>query len=439
MQANQLQLSDSPFRQDFYFGRKGSQVTRSLEAFGGNFEHSIENSSGLDDAAAAYFQSLLNGKKFTVHTGARRVKYIDLFCGGGGLSLGLQNALKTLGLKPSLVLAADIDRAALRLVREHFGALTTRDCSVEDLVEYAIDYSGGHKQFLQPPQITDPAILANKGKVDLLIGGPPCQGHSNLNNKTRRSDPRNLLYFVMPAFAVALEIPNIVIENVPTIQRAKENVVELSRSLLRSNGYQVEEIILNASDYGVAQSRRRHFLVASKSSIDHLFACASSIKTPHLSFEQINGRLLDRIFPNEMIETNGKLSEENVTRINHLHDNDVHNLQNDLRPDCHKESHTYPSVYGRIHGHLPAQTITTGFSSPGRGRYIHPTERRTITVREAARLQAFPDWYWQREFISELSRAQLTKIIGDAVPGNMIDPIAITLFSEMALQNRGAA
>lgn len=86
------------------------------------------------------------------------------------------------------------------------------------------------------------------------------------------------------------------------------------------------------------------------------------------------------------------------------------------RPDCHKDGHSYPSVYGRMYEGKPAQTITTGFLTPGRGRYVHPHMRRVITPHEAARIQAFPDSF---EFVvngHDPARSAITKWIGDAVP-----------------------
>ena len=111
-----------------------------------------------------------------------------------------------------------------------------------------------------------------------------------------------------------------------------------------------------------------------------------------------------------------QLSAENQDRINYLFEHDLFDLPNQVRPDCHKNGHTYPSVYGRLSWDKPSQTITTGFLTPGRGRYIHPSKRRVLTPREAARIQGFPDWF---DFVGQgepPSRTSLSKWIGDAVP-----------------------
>ncbi|MDQ3495623.1 MAG: DNA cytosine methyltransferase [Pseudomonadota bacterium] len=110
------------------------------------------------------------------------------------------------------------------------------------------------------------------------------------------------------------------------------------------------------------------------------------------------------------------LSPENRSRIDYLFDNDAYDLPDQERPDCHKNGHTYPSVYGRLSWDKPSQTITTGFMTPGRGRYIHPGQRRVLTPREAARIQGFPDTYDFTIDGTAPSKKALSKWIGDAVP-----------------------
>ncbi|HET9149933.1 MAG TPA: DNA cytosine methyltransferase, partial [Alphaproteobacteria bacterium] len=109
------------------------------------------------------------------------------------------------------------------------------------------------------------------------------------------------------------------------------------------------------------------------------------------------------------------LSAENQARINYLFENDLFDLPDKERPDCHKNGTSYTAVYGRLHWDKPAQTITTGFNTPGQGRYIHPRRRRVITPHEAARIQGFPDWF-KFEAPVAVHRKNLAKWIGDAVP-----------------------
>ena len=111
-----------------------------------------------------------------------------------------------------------------------------------------------------------------------------------------------------------------------------------------------------------------------------------------------------------------ELTEANRDRIRWLFDNDEHDLALGQRPECHQDGTSYGAVYGRMHADRPAPTITTGYMTPGRGRFVHPTEHRTLTPAEAARLQGFPDDYCFRPAPGRLpSRSQLTKWIGDAV------------------------
>jgi DNA (cytosine-5)-methyltransferase 1 len=99
-----------------------------------------------------------------------------------------------------------------------------------------------------------------------------------------------------------------------------------------------------------------------------------------------------------------------------LCDNDEYTLPTAIRPDCHKDGTTYEATYGRMYRDQPAPTITGGFLTPGRGRFIHPTQRRVLTPREAARLQGFPDWFRFTTKSESPSRSELGRWIGNAVP-----------------------
>ena len=118
-----------------------------------------------------------------------------------------------------------------------------------------------------------------------------------------------------------------------------------------------------------------------------------------------------------LFDTPAEHSEVNRRRIDYLFDNNQYNLPNEYRPDSHKHGHTYPSIYGRLHWDRPSGTITTGFNTPGRGRYIHPERRTTITPHEAARIQGFPDSFEFRLINGHMpTRTNLANMIGDAVP-----------------------
>jgi DNA (cytosine-5)-methyltransferase 1 len=127
------------------------------------------------------------------------------------------------------------------------------------------------------------------------------------------------------------------------------------------------------------------------------------------------------------------MSQENQERLNWLFNNDSFELPNHVRPICHQDGHTYPSVYGRMKPDQPAPTLTTGFMSPGRGRFIHPLERRMLTPREAARLQGFPNWF---DFLDRdnTKRSDLAKWIGDAVP-SILGYFATMSLAEDLFQN----
>jgi DNA (cytosine-5)-methyltransferase 1 len=411
------------------FAKIDGEIRRTLEINGHLYEESVPSARPDLPPNKDFFVSYLSGK--TTATKAERLprlNYIDLFCGGGGLSLGVHNAARFLGRDARLIAAADIDPIALKLVQKHFNPLVSRAKSVEDLVRYEADLSGAIDDFMVPPAFTDTQIGQFRGKIDLLVGGPPCQGHSNLNNRTRRFDPRNLLYLVMPAFAVGLKIPNVIIENVRNIHQAKEDVVGITKRILASHGYTVREAILNASDFGVAQNRFRHFLVASTDGSPNLDLMAKAFSAPQITFDDACGGM-SPLADGDILESNSQLSKENVDRINFLHDKNEYDLPNEARPVCHQDDHTYPSVYGRIRGDLPMQTVTTGFSSPGRGRYIHPYERRVVNIREAGRIQAFPDWYWKPAIELGFKRAYYNKVIGDAVPSLLAYPLMASMFA----------
>jgi DNA (cytosine-5)-methyltransferase 1 len=379
----------------------------------------IEHRSELD--IDAWDGAVLRGALPRVVSGGGRgrIRIIDLFCGAGGLTLGVLQGLKALGYSPVVELAADLDAAALALYDRNFGPAEIHRGDVDQLVAAPIEVRGNQAAFTHAPWVRDRRLAARLSGTDVLIGGPPCQGHSNLNNHTRRFDPRNELYLTMPAVAIALDIPIVIIENVREVLADRLGVVGQTIELLRAAGYGVAEGVLSAMKLGIPQTRHRYFLVAVKGAPDGaLKDLISPLHRPSRDLRWAIGDLESR--EDGEIHRPAMLSAENRRRIDYLFDNDLHELPNAERPDCHKNGHTYRSVYGRLRWDQPSGTITTGFLTPGRGRYVHPTQRRALTPHEAARIQGFPDSFrFSYEDGSLPTNKTLTKVIGDAVPPQM--------------------
>lgn len=361
-----------------------------------------------------WWQSVLRGGRPEVQTSGQ-ISVVDLFCGSGGLSLGASFAIEAAGRKAAFLAAVDIDDDALQVYGRNFTPSAALRANVASLVDYHV-YGRGHvAQLAYEPEIADERLRDLVGKTDLLLAGPPCQGHSNLNNHTRRVDPRNMLYTSVAAIAIALKARMVIIENVPDVLSDKTDVVGTAHTILRHAGYAVSSSVLNAIDLGAAQSRRRHFMIATRTPHYELPLAAAAFKRPAITLREAIGDLV-KLKNTSFLDDPGELSAENRARIEYLFKHGLYDLPNKVRPDCHKNGHTYPSVYGRLRWNKPSQTITSGFTSPGRGRYIHPSKKRVITPHEAARIQGFPDSFAFSPNGHAVSRKLLTKWIGDAVP-----------------------
>jgi DNA (cytosine-5)-methyltransferase 1 len=363
---------------------------------------------------------------------AGAVHTVDFFCGSGGLSLGAARAIEACGMSHVPLAAVDVDAEALAVYARNFKPSAALAANAASIVDYHVYGRGDDAELAYEPELIDGRLEALMGKVDLVLAGPPCQGHSNLNNHTRRSDPRNMLYVSVAATAIALRTRTLVIENVPDVLADKTNVVGVATRILKMAGYTVSSGILSATELGGAQTRRRHFLVATKGQHPHVEVEEASalLRQPAMTLREVIGDLENAPYRSFMDDAPA-LSPENRARIDYLHDHDEYDLPDHQRPDCHKDGHTYPSVYGRMYWDKPAQTITTGFMTPGRGRYIHPGQRRVLTAREAARIQGFPDTYDFSVDGGAPSKKALTKWIGDAVPSWLGYAAVLTALSGM--------
>jgi DNA (cytosine-5)-methyltransferase 1 len=398
-------------------GRIGDRVVRSISTPGSTTSSSRLVRSRSDRLVDDYLRAYLQGVPAVVEGPlAAPVRTVELFCGPGGLAMGFSEACRELGGRFDSEVAVDQDEAAVEVYAANHRTKIRKVCTATEVVDYRVKGAGDAAAFRFTPEIShDLEHLV--GQVDAVIAGPPCQGHSNLNNRSRRTDRRNELYFTVPAAAIALEADIVVIENVPAVVHDRSQVVASTRHILEEAGYVVEQGVLSAGSMGWAQTRRRFFLVGRRSKPpiplrDVELALADEARSVMWAI----GDLIDRPF-DDRLHLEIALSDENRRRIDWLHTENKFDLPNDLRPDCHKDGTTYNAVYGRLHGDRPAPTITTGFLTPGRGRYIHPELRRTLTPLEAARLQGFPDTY---DFFPDPrnppNKLKLTKWIGDAVP-----------------------
>lgn len=343
--------------------------------------------------------------------GGHAVTIVDLFSGCGGLSLGVAEAARQVGRPLDVRLAAELDPLIAGVYRRNF--------SVPEERMYG-DVTTLFSARPRAPETRKEAELAGRvGQVDFLVGGPPCQGHSTLNNHTRGDDPKNQLYMMVVRAARVLKPRFVFIENVPAIERDRENVVEKARRELSADGYTVTTHIHSLVPLGVPQTRSRHVLVATRRG-ERLEVPEEARTEPRNLRWAIDD--LEDARDNEL-DRPATLSADNLVRAQYFARNPrQYDLPNELRPPCQQGKHKYKSMYGRLSWDAPAQTITTGFGSPGQGRYLHPSRLRTITPHEAARIQFFPDWF---DFSALPHRSAVAKAIGNAVPPKLSFVIAL--------------
>ena len=186
---------------------------------------------------------------------------VDMFCGAGGLSLGAWEAARAVQLEMRPILAIDNDPDVIAIYREHnFSPAHAWAGEVEHLLDGDLGSKTTDKER---------RLCSNIGQVDLLLAGPPCQGHSDLNNYTRRRDPRNELLLRVVRFAELVTPTHILIENVQGVRHDQLGIFALAKSKLAALGYYVTSFLLEGQHIGLPQRRRRCFLVASRSTQHH--------------------------------------------------------------------------------------------------------------------------------------------------------------------------
>ena len=361
-------------------------------------------------------------------------KFADLFCGGGGMSLGLIAA----GLKDTVAV-------------DFWDAAKDNYTSYEPL---------SHSEFLQLnlfEQETRTA-LAEKLKekqIDILAGGPPCQGFSTLG-KRQDDDLRNKLVDAYLEIALNVRPKMIIMENVRAIQSMTHQsglkYPEYAKQLLQKSGYYAMTIFMDGERAGLAQSRKRLFLLAinkdyvkdipdfEEAITKEIHALESQYSPKTLRdvifdlprFESGEGKDIDEIDGKPLYNHNVfKYRADNLKRIQYVpYNGGLQDIPDELLSNHLKKmkSGGYGSggfvknLYGRLDWDKPSGTIVAGIKKITCGRYFHPECNRLLTVREAARIQSFPD-----DYLVKGSMIDQYTIIGNAVPPRFSEIIGTAL------------
>lgn len=334
-------------------------------------------------------------------------KLIDLFCGAGGMTLGFVQA----GFRP--VFAIDADRHAAETYRLNFGDHIT--CGDIRKVE------------------SFPA-------ADIVIGGPPCQGFSRLGKQTHgrpteKSYEGNGLWAEYMRCVEQARPKLFVVENVPDFFKhfAWEGIQGEAARL----GYQLAHAVLHAADFGVPQKRQRAIIIGSRVGKPRLPVPTHQEKLSLLGlpvWRTVRDAIGDLpLEPNNVNRHDFRnASELSIRRYMAIPPGgNRKNIPDEIQLPCWKnknpKSGGSADLMGRLLWDHPALTIRTEFLKPEKGRYLHPQAHRSITVREGARLQTFPD-----DFKFAGSNYQAVKQIGNAVPVLLARRIAETVLALMS-------
>ena len=352
----------------------------------------------------------MSGKKYTA---------IEIFAGGGGLAVGLQEA----GF--DTVAAVELDSHAAATFKANHPTVQVFQQDVRTVNGKVL------------------SLLAD-GKVDVLAACPPCQGFSSLTSKYHRDDERNALVAEVGRFAEELCPEAIMMENVPGLaQKGKPRFERLLRHL-ESLGYETNWSILQVADYGVPQRRRRLVMLAG------LGFTISMPKPTHsrmsdggkLKWRTVREAIADMDEPITLPEAKVRggaqafgwhivrqLSPKNIERLKLSRPGGTwEDIPEDLRASCHRGGYKgFSNVYGRMVWDEPSWTITAGCTTLSKGRFGHPEKDRTISLREAALLQTFPPDY--RIETPHIERA--CEIVGNALPPVFAEAIARRVREEL--------
>jgi DNA (cytosine-5)-methyltransferase 1 len=326
---------------------------------------------------------------------------IDLFSGAGGLTQGLRWArFKVLG-------AVEIDPLAVETYRANFSGVRLWRTDIRELSVARV---------LRELQL-------RPGELHLLAGCPPCQGFStlrSLNGHQTVDDERNDLVLQFERFVRGLRPKAVMLENVPGL--ATDGRLTRLTTALREMGYAVTTEVLDASQFGVPQRRRRMILVAGRRGHIHLAAKEGRTRTVRDAISHLPkaGRSGDPL--HDVSEQREKKTIDLIARVpkNGGSRSDL----GDAQLGCHIRCDGFHDVYGRMEWDAVAPTITSGCVNPSKGRFLHPDQNRAITLREAALLQGFPP-----DYVFSLRRGKFATaaMIGNALPPEFVKRHALQI------------
>ena len=325
----------------------------------------------------------------------KKLNFISLFSGGGGFQIGFENA------GYNCLLSSDIDSDAERTHLRNYPKIPFIKKDIRQL---------DHKEILKATKNIKP---------DLIIGGPPCQGFSAMGDKIS-SDPRNELFNSYIKLVRELSPEFFLFENVKGFKTMYEGrFFEKTVNGFASCGYNIHFKILKSSDYGVPQIRERVFIFGTKSDKKFKFPESSKVSAGKLkSYKNVGDAINDLIkkddkFQNHLILNH---SETVISRYKLIPEGGrlppPHKLPKQIRRS------NFGNTYERLDRNKVSKTLV-----PGNNAFpIHPTLNRSLTPREAARIQTFPD-----NHIFEGTRRKQCILVGNAVPPLLACKIAIEI------------
>ena len=338
-----------------------------------------------------------------------KLKAVDFFCSGGGMTCGFRKAgIKVLG-------GIDIDSECEKTYTQNNPQSKFIHCDIKELTFKKL------KSELQ--------IKKNDNNL-IFIGCSPCQYWSNIKTIKAKSEESKNLLIDFQKFVKHFKPGHIVVENVPGIlNRIEESPLKAFLEFLICENYAYKYEVINASYYGVPQTRKRFLLIASRVTKNIKFPSADKDKIP--TVRSFIGNLIT--FPSipaghkdesDFLHTTAGISLNNRKRLQLTTHNGGTRLawsNNNLQiPAYRGKDNSFQDIYGRMYWDKPGPTITTKFLSITNGRFAHPEQDRGISLREGATLQTFDLDY---KFYGN-SLATTARLIGNAVPPELSKRIA---------------